>query len=171
MRSLSSRDEPQFLQQIGAMSSVTSGVEVFISVCPSCPLCPPGFLSLLLRNDLVRRKTSSFIFSLLGGVLLLPLSFVGSSYFDRRFLNSLFSFVRCSFERVRLQIIVCCSSMVLRIDETSLVSFLSTTDMSVTCLFIDAKVRKILGIYKKIQHNLPLNTLNMSYLEYFDITG
>src|SRR5574344_2544990 len=136
---------------MGAISSVTSGVAVFASVCPSCPGCPPGFLPLLLRNDLVRRTTSSFILSLQGGVLLLSLSFVGSSYFDRRFLNSLFSLVRRSFARVRLQIIVCCSSMVLRIEETSLVSFSSTADMSVTCLFIDAKVRKISGIYKKIR--------------------
>src|SRR5574344_2466260 len=153
------------------MSSVTSGVAVFTSVCPSCPFCPPGLLPLPLRNDLVRRTTSSFILSLPGGVLLLPLSFVGSSYFDRRFLNSLFSLVRRSFARVRLQIFVCCSSMVLRIDETSFVSFSSTADMSVTCLCIDTKVRKILGIYKKIQHNLLLNTLNISYLEYLDIIG
>ena len=32
---------------------------------------------------------------------LMPLSFVGSSYFDRRFLNSLFSLVRRSFARVQ----------------------------------------------------------------------
>ena len=66
------------------------------NLCPSCPFCPPGFLPLGLRRLLVLLTTSSFMRSLLGGVLLLLEFLSGFSYLakrSRKFVSSV-SFLR-----------------------------------------------------------------------------
>ena len=64
-----------------------------LRMCPLCFFWPPIDLSGFSRRDLVRLIASFFIFSLLGGILLLLLSFGGYSYLDRRLRSIAFSFL------------------------------------------------------------------------------
>lgn len=114
-----------------------------VRVVPLCPFWPPTGLSDFLRKGFVRRTTSSFSFSFLGGVLLLLFS-VGSSYLERQFCKSsmvlsrsltfFFSkWISCDWScviRVSLHICRCWPSMFLRIDCISEVSSWRIDNMS-----------------------------------------
>ena len=141
------------------MFSTESGLSVFKSVQPLCPACPPGLRPLVLRSVLVRRTTSSCIFSLEGGVLLLLEFLSGVSYFARRFLRSsiialrlLTSTFSLLMLRLRLHIVSCCESMVFCIDPSFSFMLFSTSAISVTVSFTDTKVRKKSEINKQKQN-------------------
>ena len=137
-------------------SSTESGLSVFTSVCPLCPACPPGFRPLFSRRGLVRRRISSFIFSLEGGVLLLLEFLPGASHLPRRFSNS---FIHAFFLQIvtfkpsmfwlRTRISSRCASMILRSFSSSSVRLLSTSAMSVTTCFIGVKVQKNSNLRKR----------------------
>ena len=140
-------------------SIISSGDGEQDSLWPSCPACPPGFFPLGLRRLFVLLTISSFMLSLLGGVLLLLEFFLGFSYLDRRSLSLAFSssflriwWFRASMLRFSLAISAYCWSMVSRINLISTVMSCSTFDMSVTCSFIGIKVQKISHIRKKYRH-------------------
>ena len=135
------------------------------NLCPSCPFCPPSFLPLGLRRLLVLLITSSFIRSLLGGVLLLLEFLSGFSYLakrSRKFISSV-SFLRISRFRafmLRFNFIISayCWLTVARNNRISSVMPCNTFDMSVTCSFIGIKVQRKSEIRKKNKHLYGLYT-------------
>ena len=150
MRSQSSSEAPHPVQLLAIISSVSSGVCAFFKVQPSCPSCPPGFLPVGLRRVLVRRITSAFIFSLEGGVLLLPEFLFGVSYLASFSSNSFIRLSRLRKSALSLSILrfnrhisVCCEPIVSRSNRTSSVMASSVSYMSVTASFIGTKIQKI----------------------------
>ena len=131
---------------VGTSSIISSGTEEQDNLCPSCPFCPPGFLPLGLRRLLVLLTTSSFIRSLLGGVLLLLEFLSGFSYLakrSRKFVSSV-SFLRIWRFRafmLRFNFIISayCWLIVSRNNHISSVMSCNTFDMSATCSFIGTK--------------------------------
>lgn len=104
------------------------------------PLLTAESLSDFWRSDFVRRSTSDFIGYFDGGVLLLPESFGGFSYFSKRLRNSRFSFSSLSILWESEHISSCYESMVRCISPSYSNSPRRISVISLTGCFTDVKI-------------------------------